>query len=65
MLAGVLAQALGVDWAELSEEIGLWIPVAIINEEHHDKPVGEDEFGNDMLHFSVKIIRVYSLYFLS
>ncbi|PHT76236.1 hypothetical protein T459_19758 [Capsicum annuum] len=47
--ASVLAQALGVDWAELSEEIGLWIPVAIINEEHHDKPVGEDEFDNEII----------------
>lgn len=56
MLAGVLAQALDVDWADLAEEIGLWIPVAIINKEHDDKPEGEEEFGNDVLHFSVKIL---------
>ncbi|KAG5595407.1 hypothetical protein H5410_036639 [Solanum commersonii] len=36
--ACLLAQILDVDWAELSKEIGLWIHVAIINKEHHDKP---------------------------
>ncbi|XP_059284556.1 uncharacterized protein LOC132037921 isoform X2 [Lycium ferocissimum] len=46
---GVLAQALDVDWAELSEEIGLWIPVAIINKEHHDKPEGEEEFDSEII----------------
>lgn len=56
MLAGVLAQALDVDWADLAEEIGLWIPVAVINKERDDKPEGEEEFGNDVLHFSVKIL---------
>ncbi|XP_059284555.1 uncharacterized protein LOC132037921 isoform X1 [Lycium ferocissimum] len=47
--ASVLAQALDVDWAELSEEIGLWIPVAIINKEHHDKPEGEEEFDSEII----------------
>uniref|UniRef100_M1DN08 Apple domain-containing protein n=1 Tax=Solanum tuberosum TaxID=4113 RepID=M1DN08_SOLTU len=47
--AGLLAQILDVDWAELSEEIGLWIPVAIINNEHHDKPEGEEEFDNEII----------------
>ncbi|KAK4337885.1 hypothetical protein RND71_042372 [Anisodus tanguticus] len=46
--ASVLAQALDVDWAELSEEIGLWIPVAIINKEH-DKPEGEEEFDDEII----------------
>ncbi|KAJ8531947.1 hypothetical protein K7X08_011870 [Anisodus acutangulus] len=45
----VLAQALDVDWAQLSEEIGLWIPVAIINKENHDKPEGEEEFDNEII----------------
>ncbi|KAJ8526490.1 hypothetical protein K7X08_028967 [Anisodus acutangulus] len=46
--ASVLAQALDVDWAELSEEIGLWIPVTIINKEH-DKPEGEEEFDDEII----------------
>ncbi|CAN4084767.1 unnamed protein product [Withania somnifera] len=46
---GVLAQSLDVDWPELSEEIGLWIPVAIISKEHHDKPEGEEKFGNEII----------------
>ncbi|XP_015080682.1 uncharacterized protein LOC107024258 [Solanum pennellii] len=47
--AGLLAQILDVDWAELSEEIGLWIPVAIIHKEHHEKPEGEEEFDNEII----------------
>lgn len=47
--AGMLASALKSDWAELSEEIGLWIPVEIINKEHDDKPEGEEEFDDQML----------------
>lgn len=42
--ARLLTQALGDDWAELSEEIGLWIPVQIINKEHDDKPEGELDY---------------------
>ena len=30
----------------MSEEIGVWIPVPIINKEHDDKPEGEQESGN-------------------
>ncbi|KAK4713474.1 hypothetical protein R3W88_019381 [Solanum pinnatisectum] len=47
--ASLLAQILDVDWAELSEEIGLWIPVAIINKEHHEKLEGEEEFDNEII----------------
>lgn len=56
MLAGLLARALGDVWAELSEEIGLWIPVQIINTEHDDKPEGEEELGNDIVNCSVQIL---------
>jgi len=34
------------DWALLCEEIGLWIPAQVANEEHDDKPEGAEEFGN-------------------
>ncbi|XP_055822350.1 uncharacterized protein LOC129891116 isoform X2 [Solanum dulcamara] len=47
--AGLLAQILDVAWADLSEEIGLWIPVAIVNKEHHDKLEGEEEFDNEII----------------
>ncbi|KAI3465370.1 hypothetical protein Pfo_022033 [Paulownia fortunei] len=47
--AGVVARALSSDWAELAEEIGLWIPVEIINKEHDDKPEGEEEFDKEIL----------------
>ncbi|KAI3460246.1 hypothetical protein Pfo_016909 [Paulownia fortunei] len=42
--AGAVARALSSDWDELSEDVGLWIPVEIINKEHDDKPEGEEEF---------------------
>ncbi|XP_024972805.1 uncharacterized protein LOC112511428 [Cynara cardunculus var. scolymus] len=47
--AGMLARALEFDWAELLHEIGLWIPVNVINKEHNDKPEGEDEFDDMIL----------------
>ncbi|KAK4434449.1 hypothetical protein Salat_0607700 [Sesamum alatum] len=47
--AGVVAKALSSDWAELSEEIGLWVPVEIINKEHDDKPEGEEDFDEEIL----------------
>lgn len=46
MFIGILARMLEFNWAELSHEIGLWIPVNVINNEHNDKPEGEDDFGN-------------------
>ncbi|KVH98351.1 hypothetical protein Ccrd_023435 [Cynara cardunculus var. scolymus] len=46
---GMLARALEFDWAELLHEIGLWIPVNVINKEHNDKPEGEDEFDDMIL----------------
>lgn len=47
--AGVLAKALKSNWAKLSEDIGLWIPVEVINKEHDDKPEGEEEFDSEIL----------------
>ncbi|KAL1539225.1 hypothetical protein AAHA92_27872 [Salvia divinorum] len=47
--AGAVSRALGSDWSEVSEEIGLWIPVAIINKEHADKPEGEQESDEEVL----------------
>ncbi|KAK9028774.1 hypothetical protein V6N11_025921 [Hibiscus sabdariffa] len=41
--AGVLANALESNWAVLSEEIGLWIPTKITNQEHDDKPEGVED----------------------
>ncbi|VFQ99113.1 unnamed protein product [Cuscuta campestris] len=46
--ASVLARALHVNWDELLEEIGLWIPVEVINKERDDKPEGE-EFENEII----------------
>ncbi|KAK6115851.1 hypothetical protein DH2020_008120 [Rehmannia glutinosa] len=43
--ADAVARALSSDWDKLSEVIGLWIPVKVINKEHNDKPEGEEEFG--------------------
>ncbi|XP_057973661.1 uncharacterized protein LOC131161718 [Malania oleifera] len=42
--AGILIRVLEFNWAVLVEEIGLWIPVDVINKEHYDKPEGEEEF---------------------
>ncbi|OIT04134.1 PREDICTED: uncharacterized protein LOC109224954 [Nicotiana attenuata] len=47
--ASLLARALKDDWAELSEEIGLWIPVQITNIEHDDKPEGEEELDDEVI----------------
>jgi len=46
---GMLVRALESDWAVLSEEIGLWIPIEVANEEHNDKPEGASEIGNSPL----------------
>ena len=45
----MLVRALESNWAVLSEEIGLWIPPEIGNEEHDDKPEGEEESGNILI----------------
>ncbi|TKY57801.1 peptidyl-prolyl cis-trans isomerase [Spatholobus suberectus] len=47
--AGMLARALESDWAVLSEEIGLWIPTEVANEEHNDKPEGAAEIEEEVL----------------
>jgi len=41
----MLLRALESDWAVVSEEIGLWIPIEVANEEHNDKPEDESEIG--------------------
>lgn len=41
----MLVRALESDWAMLCEEIGLWIPVQVANQEHDDKPEDTEEFG--------------------
>ncbi|KHN35670.1 hypothetical protein glysoja_037580 [Glycine soja] len=47
--AGMLVRALESDWAVLSEEIGLWIPIEVANEEHNDKPEGASEIEEEVL----------------
>ncbi|KAL7245159.1 hypothetical protein ACSBR2_000479 [Camellia fascicularis] len=47
--AGTLARALESGWSQLSNEIGLWIPVEINNEEHDDKPEGATDFDDEIL----------------
>ncbi|KAA8537734.1 hypothetical protein F0562_027276 [Nyssa sinensis] len=47
--AVMLTRALDSNWAKLSEEIGLWIPLEIINQEHDDKPEGATEFEEEIL----------------
>ncbi|KAM7521028.1 hypothetical protein LguiB_019990 [Lonicera macranthoides] len=47
--AGMLARALKHNWAMLSEEIGLWIPLEVVNKEHGDKPQDEEDLDNDVL----------------
>ncbi|EEF52432.1 uncharacterized protein LOC8278898 [Ricinus communis] len=47
--AAMLVRALESDWAVLSENMGLWIPTEIINEEHDDKPEGEEETEEEIL----------------
>ncbi|KOM51521.1 hypothetical protein LR48_Vigan09g018000 [Vigna angularis] len=47
--AGILARALESDWALLCEEIGLWVPAQVANEEHDDKPEGAEEFDEEVL----------------
>lgn len=43
--AGIVERALSSDWIEFKEEIGLWIPISVVNREHDDKPEEGDEFG--------------------
>ncbi|KAI4321527.1 hypothetical protein MLD38_034895 [Melastoma candidum] len=47
--AGILKLALGTGWAYLSEEIGLWIPMEVVNKENDDKPEGEEEIEDEVL----------------
>lgn len=47
--AGILVKALGPGWAHFSEEIGLWLPVEIINKEHDDKPEGAEDLDREIL----------------
>ncbi|KAJ4845403.1 hypothetical protein Tsubulata_010588 [Turnera subulata] len=48
---GILIRALESDWAVLSENIGLWLPAEIVNQDHDDKPEGveEEEFEEEIL----------------
>lgn len=65
LILGMLVKALESDWAVLAEEIGLWLPVEVTNEEHNDKPDGTEDsgksFGNLVFpYFSMlKIIFMY------
>ncbi|KAK8596802.1 hypothetical protein V6N13_001409 [Hibiscus sabdariffa] len=45
--AGMLVKALESNWAVLSEEIGLWIPTKINDQEHDDKPEGVEDTEDD------------------
>ncbi|KAG4931644.1 hypothetical protein AAZX31_17G230700 [Glycine max] len=47
--AGMLVRALESDWDVLSEEIGLWIPIQVANEEHNDKPESTTEIEEEVL----------------
>lgn len=47
--AGIVERALSSDWIEFKEDIGLWIPISVINREHDDKPEEEEEFDKEML----------------
>ncbi|CAL5349003.1 unnamed protein product [Camellia sinensis] len=49
MLVGTLARALESGWSQPSNEIGLWIPVEINNEEHDDKLEGATDFDDEIL----------------
>ncbi|KAG4944606.1 hypothetical protein JHK85_049252 [Glycine max] len=46
---GMLVRALESDWDVLSEEIGLWIPIQVANEEHNDKPESTTEIEEEVL----------------
>ncbi|XP_057783682.1 uncharacterized protein LOC131001332 isoform X2 [Salvia miltiorrhiza] len=46
---GAVSRALGSDWSEMSKEIGLWIPVEIVNKEHDDKPESDEELDEEIL----------------
>ncbi|KAK8691983.1 hypothetical protein V6N13_075469 [Hibiscus sabdariffa] len=41
--AEMLVKVLESNWAALSEDIGLWIPSEVINQEHDDKPEGVED----------------------
>ncbi|XAR61865.1 hypothetical protein NMG60_11016401 [Bertholletia excelsa] len=47
--AGRLARALEYGWSQLSENIGLYMPVEVTHEEHDDKPEGASEFDDEVL----------------
>ncbi|XP_074578364.1 uncharacterized protein LOC141834875 [Curcuma longa] len=41
--AKMLKRALKTNWPSLMEEIGLWMPTSVINNEHDDKPENEQD----------------------
>ncbi|KAI4321026.1 hypothetical protein MLD38_034449 [Melastoma candidum] len=47
--AGLLKKAMGSSWAFLSEEIGFWIPMEVVNKEHDVKPDDEEEIEEEVL----------------
>ncbi|GAU44318.1 hypothetical protein TSUD_304990 [Trifolium subterraneum] len=47
--AGMLLRALESDWDVICEDIGLWIPAQVVNEEHDDKPEGTEDFEKEIL----------------
>ncbi|XP_047329427.1 uncharacterized protein LOC124932792 isoform X1 [Impatiens glandulifera] len=47
--AEMLARTLESNWGQLSENIGLWIPVEVINEGHDDKPEGAKDDDEETL----------------
>ncbi|CAK7347572.1 unnamed protein product [Dovyalis caffra] len=46
---GILVRALESDWAVLLENIGLWVPAEVIQQEHDDKPDSEEEPEEEVL----------------
>ncbi|KAF8377527.1 hypothetical protein HHK36_030909 [Tetracentron sinense] len=49
LFAEMLVRALNSYWSVLLEEIGLWMPAEIINNEHNDKPEGEEELDDQII----------------
>ncbi|CAK8568263.1 unnamed protein product [Lathyrus sativus] len=43
----MLLRALEFDWDVFCEELGLWIPAQIVNEEHDAKPEGREDFEEE------------------
>lgn len=58
----MLTRAIDTGWNQLLEEIGLWMPLEIINKEYNDKPQGAKDYGNQDFIYLFNILSILFLF---